>query len=126
MIDDSKYLNRLVEVESEKQTCVVEPGIVLDHLNSKIKHTGLWYPVDVSTSSRATLGGMTGNNSCGSRSIRYGTMRDNVRVVQALLADGNTVSWRTLSKQEQAPVADLRTRNDLLGKLLYLGGQHTN
>ena len=122
VIDDSKYLNRLVEVDSEKQTCVVEPGIVLDHLNSKIKHTGLWYPVDVSTSSRATLGGMTGNNSCGSRSIRYGTMRDNVRVVQALLADGNTVSWRTLSKQEQSlTVADLRTRNDLLGKLLYLG-----
>ena len=70
----------------------------------------------------ATLGGMTGNNSCGSRSIRYGTMRDNVRGVNALLADGNLVSWRTLSEQEQRlPVADLRNRNDLLGKLLHLG-----
>lgn len=122
VIDNSKYLNRLVELDSENRTCIVEPGIVLDHLNAKLKKTGLWYPVDVSTSSRATLGGMTGNNSCGSRSIRYGTMRDNVRRVRALLANGSKVNWRTLTEQEQKmPIADLRTRNDPLGKLLYLG-----
>ena len=75
IIDYSKYLNQLVHLDTNQKRCVVQPGIVLDHLNAKLRSTGLWYPVDVSTSSRATLGGMTGNNSCGSRSIRYGTMR---------------------------------------------------
>ena len=122
VIDCSKYLNRLVELKTENQTCVVEPGIVLDHLNSKLRQAGLWYPVDVSTSSRATLGGMTGNNSCGSRSIRYGTMRDNVQSVRALLANGESVNWRTLSKQQQtSSVQELSGRHDLLGKLLHLG-----
>ena len=51
VVDNSKYLNRLVEIDSENRTCIVEPGIVLDHLNSRLKPTGLWYPVDVSTSS---------------------------------------------------------------------------
>ena len=56
---------------------MVEPGIVLDDLNRQLKKHGLWFPVDVSTASRATIGGMAGNNSCGGRSLRYGTMRDN-------------------------------------------------
>ena len=67
---------------------MVEPGIVLDELNRQLRHTGLWFPVDVSTSTRATIGGMAGNNSCGTRSIRYGIMRDNVLAIDALLADG--------------------------------------
>ena len=71
------------------RTCVVEPGIVLDDLNRQLKATGLWFPVDVSTASRATIGGMTGNNSCGTRSIRYGIMRDNVLAIDAILADGS-------------------------------------
>ena len=62
--------------------------MVLDELNRQLKPTGLWFPVDVSTASRATIGGMAGNNSCGTRSIRYGIMRDNVLAIDALLADG--------------------------------------
>ena len=58
----------------------VEPGIVLDDLNRQLKPHGLWFPVDISTASRATIGGMAGNNSCGGRSLRYGPMRDNVAV----------------------------------------------
>src|SRR3546814_19503880 len=84
----SKHLNRLVAVDREARSCVVEPGLVLDRLNAALKPTGLWFPVDVSTASRATLGGMAANNSCGSRSIRYGLMRDNVAAIDALLADG--------------------------------------
>jgi FAD/FMN-containing dehydrogenase len=61
---------------------------VLDDLNRQLKPHGLWFPVDISTSSRATIGGMAGNNSCGGRSMRYGTMRDNVISIEALLADG--------------------------------------
>ena len=89
VIDYTKHLNQIVEVDKAAATCIVEPGIVLDELNRQIKDTGLWFPVDVSTSSRATIGGMTGNNSCGTRSIRYGIMRDNVISIDALLADGS-------------------------------------
>ncbi|MDH3640450.1 MAG: FAD-binding protein, partial [Gammaproteobacteria bacterium] len=88
VIDVSKYLNRLVSVDESRRTAVVEPGIVLDALNTDLASRGLMFPVDVSTASRATIGGMTGNNSCGTRSIRYGTMRDNVHGVDAILADG--------------------------------------
>ncbi|MDX2155657.1 MAG: FAD-linked oxidase C-terminal domain-containing protein [Hyphomicrobiaceae bacterium] len=88
VIDYSKHVNRLLDTDTEAATCLVEPGIVLDELNRQLKSTGLWFPVDVSTSSRATIGGMTGNNSCGTRSIRYGIMRDNVIAIDAMLADG--------------------------------------
>jgi FAD/FMN-containing dehydrogenase/Fe-S oxidoreductase len=66
----------------------VQPGVVLDQLNAYLRPHGLWYPVDVSTSAQATLGGMAGNNSCGSRSIRYGNMVHNVRAIEAVMADG--------------------------------------
>ena len=89
VVDFSKHLNRLVEVDAAARTCIVEPGIVLDELNRQLKSTGLWFPVDVSTASRATIGGMTGNNSCGTRSIRYGIMRDNVVAIDAILPDGS-------------------------------------
>ena len=62
---------------------------MLDELNRQLRQSGLWFPVDVSTSSRATIGGMAGNNSCGTRSIRYGIMRDNVLAIDAILADGS-------------------------------------
>jgi len=68
----------------------VQPGLVLDNLNRQLKLDGWWYPVDVSTASRATLGGMAANNSCGSRSIRYGKMQDNVRALNAMTVDGTT------------------------------------
>ena len=88
VIDCSKHLDRIVELDAAGQRCVVEPGIVLDDLNRQLKQHGLWYPVDVSTASRATIGGMAANNSCGGRSLRYGTMRDNVLSIDATLADG--------------------------------------
>jgi len=88
VIDNSKYLNRVLEFNKTGRTVVVQPGLVLDQLNAFLKPHGLWFPVDVSTSAQATLGGMAGNNSCGSRSIRYGNMVHNVRGIDALLADG--------------------------------------
>jgi FAD/FMN-containing dehydrogenase/Fe-S oxidoreductase len=78
----------VLELDVAARRCVVEPGIVLDELNRKLKPHGLWFPVDVSTSSRATIGGMVGNNSCGSRSLRYGNTRENVLSIDAVLADG--------------------------------------
>jgi FAD/FMN-containing dehydrogenase len=88
VIDCSKHLKAIVELDTAGRRCVVEPGIVLDDLNRQLKPHGLWFPVDVSTASRATIGGMAGNNSCGGRSLRYGTMRDNVLSIDAVLADG--------------------------------------
>ena len=89
VVDCSKYLNRIVDLDVGRQRCTVEPGIVLDDLNRQLKPHGLWFPVDISTASRATIGGMAGNNSCGGRSLKYGTMRDNVFAIDAMLADGS-------------------------------------
>jgi FAD/FMN-containing dehydrogenase/Fe-S oxidoreductase len=88
VIDTSKHLRRIVEVDTHNATAWVEPGVVLDHLNAQLRPHRLWYPVDVSTGAQATIGGMAGNNSCGARSIRYGNMVHNVLAVDAWLADG--------------------------------------
>jgi FAD/FMN-containing dehydrogenase/Fe-S oxidoreductase len=88
VVDCSKYLNRILDLDVRGARCTVEPGIVLDDLNRQLKAHGLWFPVDISTSSRATIGGMAGNNSCGGRSMRYGTTRDNVLSIEAIMADG--------------------------------------
>ena len=93
VVDFSKHLNRILSLDVENRTCVVEPGIVLDDLNRQLKKHGLWFPVDVSTASRATIGGMAGNNSCGGRSLRYGTMRDNTISMDAALADGTLLHF---------------------------------
>src|SRR6201747_509103 len=102
VIDFSKHLNRIISLDVENRTCVVEPGIVLDDLNRQLKPHGLWFPVDVSTASRATIGGMAGNNSCGGRSLRYGTMRDNVLSMRAVLASGTELEFGPVAADELA------------------------
>ena len=120
VMDCSRHLNRLLELDEGAGTCVVEPGIVLDDLNRQIAHTGLWFPVDVSTKSRATIGGMTGNNSCGTRSIRYGVMRDNVMAIDAILPDGAKAQFGVLPKGwDGSNVPD--TARELMRDLLALG-----
>jgi hypothetical protein len=93
VVDFSKHLNCILSLDVENRSCVVEPGIVLDDLNRQLREHGLWFPVDVSTASRATIGGMAGNNSCGGRSLRYGTMRDNTLSMDAALADGTRLHF---------------------------------
>jgi FAD/FMN-containing dehydrogenase/Fe-S oxidoreductase len=88
VIDNSKYFRNVLDLNIDKGYVEVEPGIVLDHLNAQLKQHGLWYPVDVSTGGQATIGGMAGNNSCGSRSIAYGNMVHNVLGIDAWLANG--------------------------------------
>src|SRR5262245_14480866 len=97
VVDFSKHLNKLISLDVANSACVVEPGIVLDELNRQLKPHGLWFPVDVSTASRATIGGMAGNNSCGGRSLRYGTMRDNTLSIDAALADGRVLHFDQLT-----------------------------
>ena len=92
VIDHTKHLHELVDLDIQNKTALVQPGIVLDTLNAKLRAHGLWFPVDVSTSAQATLGGMAGNNSCGSRSIAYGNMVHNVLAIDAVTAEGKR--WR--------------------------------
>ena len=92
IIDHSKHVRNILAVNPNERTAVVEPGLVLDHLNAALKKHGLWYPVDVSTSAQATLGGMAGNNSCGSRSIAYGNMVHNVLGAEVWTSDGTLLS----------------------------------
>jgi FAD/FMN-containing dehydrogenase/Fe-S oxidoreductase len=89
VVDTSRHLDAIIDFDAEARSATVEPGVVLDHLNGFLRPHGLFYPVDVSTGSRATIGGMAGNNSCGARSIRYGNMIHNVTAIDAVLADGS-------------------------------------
>ncbi len=103
IIDNSKYLNKVIEIDVEARTVLVQPGVVLDHLNAQLKAHHLWYPVDVSTSAQATLGGMAGNNSCGSRSIAYGNMVHTVLAIDALLATGERYRFGRMEDRSGPP-----------------------
>ena len=107
VIDTSRYLNRVLDIDREGRTVTVEPGLVLDHLNRRLAPTGLFFPVDVATASRATLGGMAGNNSGGARSIRYGIMADNVLEMEVTLADGRVATVGTGEAPETATAPEL-------------------
>ncbi len=123
IVDNSKYLNKVISLDVENQRCVVEPGIVLDELNRFLKPHGLWFPVDVSTASRATIGGMTANNSCGQRSIHYGTMRNNVHSIDALLPDGSSMHFG----ETPASLAGLSgSQEKLVSDLLAIGHRESN
>jgi FAD/FMN-containing dehydrogenase/Fe-S oxidoreductase len=109
VIDCSKHLTRILDLDVSGRRCRVEPGIVLDDLNRALRPHGLWFPVDVSTASRATIGGMTANNSCGGRSLRYGNTRENVIAVDAVLADGTRAHFGPVA----ADLSDLPANSPL-------------
>jgi FAD/FMN-containing dehydrogenase/Fe-S oxidoreductase len=113
VVDTSRFLREIEPPDRERKTVRVAPGVVLDHLNARLHDSGLFFPVDVATASRATIGGMAGNNSAGSRSIRYGMMVDNVVAIEGLLADGTPVRFDTRS------AGDTRARElaELVGAL---------
>ncbi len=117
VIDCSKHLNGVLAVDEAARTATVQPGIVLQHLNMALARTGLFFPVDPSTQARCTIGGMAGNNSCGSKSIRYGLMADNVRAIDAVLADGTQHRFGPL------PEGDEPTRDPGIAALLVRLGE---
>jgi len=123
VVDCSKYLTRILDLDIKGARCTVEPGIVLDDLNRQLKPHGLWFPVDISTSSRATIGGMAGNNSCGGRSLRYGTMRDNVLSIEAVLADGTLAHFGRIGGNADDVPAPLRP---LAKDLLAIGAREAD
>ncbi len=118
VMDTSKYLTGIGELDRDAATIRVQPGVVLDRLNQELEPHGLFFPVDVATSSRATLGGMAANNSAGARSIRYGMMVDNVLRVSGSLSDGTPVSFglevpaEGVESELASTLAALRRRED--------------
>ncbi|HSS70073.1 MAG TPA: FAD-linked oxidase C-terminal domain-containing protein [Casimicrobiaceae bacterium] len=101
VIDHSRSLDRIVGFDPDALAVTVEPGIVLDRLNAWLQPHGLWFPVDVSTSAQATIGGMAGNNSCGARSIEYGNMVHNVLAIDAVLADGSQIAFGPVERMSR-------------------------
>ena len=93
VLDFSRHFNGLVALDSDALTAEVRPGMVLERLNARLRPHGLFFPVEPSTASRCTLGGMAGNNSCGARSLAYGKMVDNVLAIEARLADGSPIRF---------------------------------
>src|SRR5579872_2443538 len=93
VVECSKYMQGVGELDTEARRIKVQPGVVMERLNARLRQHKLWFPVDVSTGDRATIGGMTANNSCGARSIRYGNMVHNVRAIDAILADGTAARF---------------------------------
>ncbi|HXV85261.1 MAG TPA: FAD-binding and (Fe-S)-binding domain-containing protein, partial [Gemmatimonadales bacterium] len=107
VVDTSKYLTAVLDLDVANRRVTVEPGVVLDGLNAFLKPRGLWFPVDPATSAQATIGGMVGNNSAGARSIRYGLTVDHVRSIDALLPDGTVRRFGAVPE-------DLRTAASVL------------
>ncbi|MGO9462812.1 MAG: FAD-binding and (Fe-S)-binding domain-containing protein [Isosphaeraceae bacterium] len=114
VMDFSKYLNRIGVVDRDAMRVRVEPGVVLDQLNAHLKPLGLMFGPDVSTSDRATLGGMVGNNSAGARSLRYGKTVDHIRALDVVLCDGTTTSLGPLEHDELHATC---ARSDRVGEI---------
>jgi FAD/FMN-containing dehydrogenase/Fe-S oxidoreductase len=117
VVDCTKYLRNVLSVDGD--TATVQPGITLGALNEALKPKGMFYPVDPSTWMRCTIGGMAANNSCGSKSIRYGLMADNVRAIDAILADGTRFRFGelpdNLGPEVPGQVAELVAKLRLIG-----------
>jgi FAD/FMN-containing dehydrogenase/Fe-S oxidoreductase len=110
VIDCSKYLNNVLDVDPAGRTARVQPGVVLDQFNRALAPHGMQFAPDVATASRANLGGMIGNNSAGARSVVYGKTVDHVRSLSAVLADGSTATFGKLRPGEWDRKAEARTR----------------
>ncbi|OMP30787.1 FAD-binding and (Fe-S)-binding domain-containing protein [Mangrovimonas sp. DI 80] len=100
VVDVSKYFTKILNINERERTVTVEPGVVRDALNNYLKPFGLFFSPNTSTSNRCMIGGMVGNNSSGSTSIKYGVTRDKVLAVKTILSDGNTVLFESISSEE--------------------------
>jgi FAD/FMN-containing dehydrogenase/Fe-S oxidoreductase len=111
VLDCSKYMDEVIALDPASRRVRVQPGVVMERLNQRLRTHKLWFPVDVSTGDRATIGGMTANNSCGARSIRYGNMVHNVRAIDAILADGTAARFAEVPGNFGDDVAPERYRD---------------
>jgi FAD/FMN-containing dehydrogenase/Fe-S oxidoreductase len=117
VVDVSRYLNRILEIDTESSTARVQPGVIRDQLNAALLEKGLFFGPNTSTSKYCTLGGMVGNNSSGSTSIRYGVTRDKVVSVKGFLSDGSEVVFKDLDAQT---LEEKTKQQNLEGKVYQL------
>ena len=125
VVDTSRHLDQVVHFDEEARRVTVQPGIVLDGLNAWLKPKGLFFPVDVSPANRATIGGMAGNNSCGSRSIRYGNMVHNVHAISAISAHGSAVRFGEVTGNLAGFTGD-EHYSDLVRRMRALGAREAD
>ncbi len=109
VVDISKYLNRIIEVNEKERWVRVEPGVVLDELNAYLKPYGLFFGPETSTSNRCNMAGMVGNNSCGTHSIIYGSTRDHTLEIKGFLSNGDEAVFSKLSKEEFAEKCNVQS-----------------
>src|SRR5262245_32752256 len=110
IVDFSKYLNQVLEVNENERWARVQPGCVLDELNAHVRGKGLQFAPDISTANRATIGGMIANNSSGTHSLIHGKTIDHVLELKVLLADGTLIDARPLGQGEREANARLGNR----------------
>lgn len=102
VVDLSKNFRQILEVNEREHWVRVQPGVVRDELNQELKKYGLFFGPETSTSNRCMMGGMVGNNSCGNRSVIYGSTRDHLISLKAILSDGSEVEFKALTDEEFA------------------------
>lgn len=117
VVDVSKHFNKVLEVNEKEGWAIVQPGIVRDDLNNFLKKYGFFFAPETSTANRAMIGGMIGNNSCGSNSVVYGSTREHLLEVDAILADGSKVWFGPLSEQDF--LTKVAAKNQTLEEKLY-------
>lgn len=118
IVDLSRHLNRIIEINPQEQWVRVEPGIVLDELNIALRPYGLFFSPETSTANRCCIGGMTGNNSCGTHSLVYGSVRDHLLEARVVLSDGSIAEFGPLSPEEVEEKTKLATLEGRIYKYL--------
>jgi FAD/FMN-containing dehydrogenase/Fe-S oxidoreductase len=109
VVDVSKHMNKVISIDAENKTVTVQPGIIRDELNYILEPYNLIVGPNTSTANRATIGGMVGNNSCGSTSIVYGNTRDHIKSLKTILSDGSHVEFGAMSQKEMDAKCELST-----------------
>ena len=115
IVDVSKYFTKIVSFDKENKTVTVQPGVIRDELNLFLKPHGLFFGPNTSTSNRCMIGGMVGNNSSGTTSIRYGVTRDKIVALKAILSDGSATVFKSLTSEEFVE----KTKGDSLENQIY-------
>jgi len=121
VVDMGKYMNRILEINPGEKWIRIEPGVILDEMNKILKPLGLYFAPETSTSNRCMLGGMVSNNSCGAHSLIYGSTRDHLLEIKAMLSDGSEVEFKDLSPAEfQAKLSGNQLENKLYRQIYHI------
>ncbi len=118
IVDISKYFDKIIELDTEHKWVRVQPGVIRDDLNAYLRPHGLMFGPETSTANRAMIGGMIGNNSCGLHSIVWGTTRDNLMEVKAILSDGSQVNFKDLDHTDYVEKLLLDTKEGEIYRMM--------